>query len=256
MGEVIKVVTPQQERTKPEAKEPSRAAAPPKMPKWETEARNRLKAALKKYLKPLAELAEQRVNENDTRLLVTDILCDGLGFHKYNDLNTEYRVKGQYADYGIALDGDLIAFVEVKRIRTRLGTKHLRQVQSYAVNEGVEWIVLTDGAKWQVYHLSGGLPIVVDLAMEVDLLGDDSIGHKASEMFYLTREAISKGRLAALWQEKRATSPESFARVLLSDRVTDAVRIELKRMTGHNVDKAEISRLLRETCLREECFEK
>ncbi len=256
MGEVIKVVTPHQERTKPEATEPSRAAAPPKMPKWENEARNRVKAALKKHLKHLAELAEQRVNEADTRFFVTDILCEGLGFHKYNDLNTEYRVKGQYADYGIELDGDLIAFVEVKRIRTKLGTKHLHQVQSYAVNEGVEWIVLTDAAKWQVYHLSGGLPLVVDLVLEVDLLGDDSIGHKASAMFYLTREAISKGRLDDLWKEKRATSPESFARVLLSDRVTDTIRKELKQRTGHNVDKDEISRLLRETCLREECFEK
>ena len=41
----------------------------------------------------------------------------------------------------------------------------------YAVNEGVEWIILTNGAVWQVYHITGGLPVAIDLAFEVDLLG-------------------------------------------------------------------------------------
>jgi hypothetical protein len=54
-------------------------------------------------------------NEGDTRLLVTDMLCEGFGFDKYTELTTEYRVKGEFADYGIRLDKDLIAFLEVKR---------------------------------------------------------------------------------------------------------------------------------------------
>jgi hypothetical protein len=53
----------------------------------------------------------------------------------------------------------------------------------YAVNEGVEWIILTNGAVWQVYHITGGLPVAIDLALEVDLLGDQPANHKVNELF-------------------------------------------------------------------------
>lgn len=224
--------------------------------KWEADARERVKTCVRKYQKPLAELVRKDVNEADTRLFVTDLLCEALGFDKYADLSTEYRIKNEYADYGIRLDNDLIAFVEVKRVNTKLGPKHLRQVQSYAVNEGVEWLVLTNGAQWQVYHLSGGLPVVTDLALEVDLLGDTPPNQKANLLFHLTRESFKRGKINDLWQAKHATSPKSFARVLLSDSVVGAIRKELKKSTGYAVQADEIVRLLSETCLRVECFER
>ncbi|WP_432925393.1 hypothetical protein ACQPZZ_32525 [Microbispora sp. CA-135349] len=55
----------------------------------------------------------------------------------------------------------------------------MRQVQMYAVNEGVEWTVLTNGQVWQVYHLTGGLPVVVDLTLKVDLLDEGGMSGKA-----------------------------------------------------------------------------
>ena len=51
-------------------------------PKWETDAREKVKLALKKFTKPLADLVARDANEGDTRLLVTDFLCDGLGYDK------------------------------------------------------------------------------------------------------------------------------------------------------------------------------
>jgi hypothetical protein len=44
-------------------------------PKWETAARERMRAAIKKFAKPLADLVARDANEGDTRLLVTDMLC-------------------------------------------------------------------------------------------------------------------------------------------------------------------------------------
>jgi predicted type IV restriction endonuclease len=97
-------------------------------------------------------MLERDENEGNTRLLVTDFLCDGLGFDKYTDLTTEYQVKGEFADYGIRIDKELVAFIECKRVATKLAAKHLRQAQTYALNEGVEWVLLTNGAQWQAYH--------------------------------------------------------------------------------------------------------
>jgi Type I restriction enzyme R protein N terminus (HSDR_N) len=189
------------------AKKPKARSAP----KWETEARDRLKTAIRRYSKPLADLVARDANEGDTRLLVTDFLCDGLGFDKYADLTTEYQVKGEFADYGLRIDRELVAFIEVKRVATKLSTRHLRQVEMYAVNEGVEWIILTNGAVWQVYHITGGLPVVIDLALEVDLLGDEPPAHKVNQLFYLSRESLKKRQIDELWKARRATSPASLA---------------------------------------------
>jgi predicted type IV restriction endonuclease len=223
---------------------------PRSTPKWETEARDRLRSAIRRFSKPLTDLAARDANEGDTRLLVTDFLCDGLGFDKYADLTTEYQVKGEFADYGLRIDRELVAFIEVKRVATKLSTRHLRQVEMYAVNEGVEWVILTNGSVWQVYHITGGLPVAIDLALEVDLLGDEQLAHKVGQLFYLTRESLKKRQIDELWKAKRATSPASLTQVLVSENVAEAIRKELWRQTAHRVDTAEIVRLLTETILR------
>jgi predicted type IV restriction endonuclease len=232
----------------------TRRAAGRGAPKWETEARDRVKAGLRKFSRPMADLAARDANEGDTRLIVTDFLCDVLGYDKYSELTTEYQVKGEFADYGIRFDQQTVAFIEVKRITTKLTTRHLRQVEMYAVNEGVEWVMLTNGAHWQVYHLTGGLPVAIDLAIDVNLLGDDTTQHKANQLFYLTRESFKRRQIDDLWKAKRATSPTSLARIVCSEPVVDAVRKELRRQSGHNVDEVEIARLLRDTVIRPEAL--
>ena len=122
------------------------------------------------------------------------------------------------------------------------------------MNEGVEWVILTSGVVWQVYHITGGLPIVVDLALEVDLFGEETLAQKANQLYYLTKESLKRRQIDILWQAKRATSPKSLARVLCSDTVVTAIRKELKRTTGQSVIDAEIVRLLKETVLRPECL--
>lgn len=226
------------------------------MPKWEKEARDRVKAAIRKFAKPLEDLVERDANEGDTRLLVTDFLCDALGYDKYSDLTTEYRVRGEFADFGLRVDKQLVAFVEVKRVATKLNMRHLRQVQNYALNEGVEWIVLTNGAEWHVYHVTAAVPVEMELAFSVDLLGAGSISDKADPLFYLTAESLKRNQISELWQAQRATSPESLATVLLSESVLEEIRKELWRQTSHRITTKKIRKLLEETVLRAECTEK
>ena len=149
-----------------------RKAAVRQMPKWEADARDQVRTAVRRFARPLADLIARDANEGDTRLLVTDFLCDGLGYDKYDDLTTEYQVKGEFADYGVRIAKQLVAFIEVKRCTTKLSAKHLRQVEMYAVNEGVEWMILTNGQVWQAWHLTPGMPVELDMALQVDLLGE------------------------------------------------------------------------------------
>lgn len=238
------------------AKEAHKKASARSGPKWEQDAKDRVKAAIKKFGKPLGDLTARDANEGDTRLLVTDFLCDGLGYDKYEDLTTEYQVKGEYADYGIRIDKQLIAFIEVKRATTRLDVKHLRQLEMYAVNEPVEWAFLTNGAQWKLYHFSSVVPVAVDLALEADLLSGESLPQKTNQMFYFTKEALKRRAIEDVWKAKRATSVDSIAQVIAAPSVIDAIRKELKRQTGHSIETEEVMSILRATVLRPECFQK
>jgi type I restriction and modification enzyme subunit R-like protein len=154
---------------------PVRKSAGRSAPKWETDARDRLRAAIRRFARPLTDLIARDANEGDTRLLVTDFLCDGLGYDKYEDLTTEYQVKGEFADYGVRIAKQLVAFIEVKRCTTKLNVRHLRQVEMYAVNEGVEWMILTNGQVWQVWHLTAGLPVELSQLIKSGVLRPDCL---------------------------------------------------------------------------------
>lgn len=230
-------------------KRPSKAA-----PKWENDARERIRSAIRRFSKPLADLAERNANEGDTRLLVTDFLCEGLGYDKFTDLTTEYQVKGEFADYGVRIDGELVAFIEVKRIATKLDARHLRQVEMYAVNEGIEWVMLTNGAQWQVYHLTAGLPVEIDLAIDVNIVTDDP-HQRVDHLFFISREALKRRQIDQLWKARRATSPKSLVGVIFSPSVIATIQKELKKQTGHTIDAGELSRLLKTTMVRADAFE-
>jgi hypothetical protein len=125
----------------------------------------------------------------------------------------------------------------------------------YAVNEGVEWMLLTNGQEWRAYHLTGGLPVEIDLALEVNLLGEGSPAQKAQQLFYLSRESFKRRQIDELWKATRAKSPKSLAHVLTAETVTTAIARELRRQTGQRVAPDEVVSLLRANVIRPECLE-
>lgn len=223
-------------------------------PKWETDALEALRTHIRKFARPLRELVERDANEGDTRVLVTDMLCDALGYDKYEDLTTEYAVRGEFADYGIRIDKQLVAFVEVKRAAQNLNARHLRQVETYAVKEGVEWMLLTNGQVWRAYHVTTvpGSPVSTHLVIDVDLLDDSTVNKKAADLFYLHKSTMKRGRIAELWTQRAATAPEALVDVLLSAPVLDAVRKEVRRRSGYNPDVEAVAAALRSEVVRVE----
>ncbi|MDJ0357627.1 hypothetical protein [Paenarthrobacter sp. PH39-S1] len=68
-----------------------------KEPKWEPDARAQVRLAVRRFAKPLQDLVTRDANEGDTRLLITDMLCERLSYDKFRDLTTEYIVKQDYS---------------------------------------------------------------------------------------------------------------------------------------------------------------
>ena len=223
----------------------AKPAAVQRTPKWELAAIEQVHDAIQRYIKPLEALRARDANEGDTRMVVTDMLCEGLDYDKFKDLTTEYMVKQDFADYGVRIDKQMVAFIEVKRISQKLNERHLRQVLMYAVNEGVEWMVLTNGAVWQAYHLTGGLPVVVDMAFEIDLLGPATLAEKTEMMFLLHKGALKRRRIDEVWRHRAATEPGVLLDMILSETVLDELRKEVKRRTGTATTAEALSEVIR-----------
>jgi len=228
--------------------------AQPSGPKGESDALEQIRSHVRKFAKPLRELVERDANEGDTRVLVTDMLCDALGYDKYEDLTTEYAVRGEFADYGVRVDKQMVAFVEVKRAAQDLHARHLRQVETYAVKEGVEWLILTNGRVWCLYHVASpiGAPIETSLVIEVDLLSDATVNAKAAELFYLHKNAVKRNRMGELWQQRAAVAPGALASVVLSPTVLDEIRKEVRRRSSYNADVDRLAESLRTGVIRPE----
>jgi hypothetical protein len=202
-----------------------------------------IRQGLRSYV-PLLERGRRRnINEADTSARVYDMLENILGYDKYLEATSEYRVRGQYVDYAIKIEGEIKFFIEVKAVGVTLDSKHLRQVTTYAVDEGVEWAVLTNGRVWQLYHIAFEKPINVQLVAEADLLAKDEAA--AVDLLYLiSRQGIMRDEAAKYWATKLALSAPNLLKVLFSEGVLNKMRRELRQMTGQRLSADQLRALL------------
>jgi hypothetical protein len=219
----------------------------------EDKVKQRIKAGQAKFVRRLQDAKLSDLNEADTSAIVGLILQTLLGYDPLDDLTQQYRVRGLLADYGVRIDGQLQAFVEVKSARTVLNERHLRQVEQYATSEGIDWLILTNGSRWQVYHVTFTKPITRDLVIDVDLT-ETPPAQLVEELYYLSKESLKRGDLERIWRERTAVGPSNLLRVLFSPPVLDRIRKELRAITGYNPAPDDLARSIRDL-LREKVLE-
>lgn len=82
--------------------------------------------------------------------------------------------------------------------------------------------------------------------LDVDLLSDELVVKKADAKFYLSRDAFKRHQVDNLWEARAATSAKAVTKALLTDKVVEEVRGELRRQTGYLADRERIAQVLRE----------
>lgn len=218
---------------------------------------DRMVAGLKK-IQPIIISAHNRdVNEADTVVIVMEVLCEIFGFDKFNEITREQAIRGTYVDLAIKIGGRTQLLIEVKAIGLELKDMHLRQTIDYAAKEGVEWAVLTNGAVWQIYHITFGKPIDWEKIAEFNLL-EISVKKQAdlATLFLLSREGMTKSVLEEHHTQAQATNKYILAAIALSDPILDVMRRELRRLTpGVKVEPEEIRQVLREEVFKREVVE-
>src|SRR5687768_16462172 len=124
---------------------------------------DRAKGSLRRYQKILESARARDVNESDTCVILTDFLGDVLGYDKYTEVTTEFSIRSTFCDLAIKVGGRVQFLIEVKSAGTDLRDNHLRQAIDYAANQGIEWVLLTNGVVWQAHRVRFEQPIANDL---------------------------------------------------------------------------------------------
>lgn len=218
---------------------------------------DRMVSGLKRY-RPILESAKSRdVGEADTVTIVKDMLADIFGYDKYTELTSEYAIRGTYCDLAIKLDGRLEVLIEVKPIGSPLKEAHVKQAVDYAANQGVDWVLLTNGQYWQVFHVIFAKPISADLIVNVDMLGTTSNASGELEQMYLwCKEGWQKSMLSEFRDLKQALSKFFIGSVLLSEPVLTVVRRELRRLSPDvRIDNEQLASVLAGEVIKREVLE-
>src|SRR3954447_5264378 len=212
----------------------------------------RITTQLKKYQSVLSNLQKRDVSEADTVTVINDMLTDVCGYDKYLHITSQYAIRGTYVDLAVKIDDDIRFLIEVKAIGIELKDAHVKQSIDYAANEGIEWVVLTNGANWRIYKVHFGQPIEKILVCEFDAIGSSARSPEALECFgNLSREGFSKNTMAEFLLHKQVTNKFTVAAVLQTDFILEVLRREIRRMSsGVKVEVEYLRSLLREEILK------
>jgi hypothetical protein len=214
-------------------------------------------AGLRHFRPVLVAQRDRDVSEADTVTLVKDMLSEVFGYDKYAELTSEHAIRGTFCDLAVQYDGKVQLLIEIKAIGSALQDRHVKQAIDYASNKGVDWVVLTNGIEWVLYHVLFKKPIdkeeVVRLNMlEVDPKRDEDI----ERLYLLTRAGITKDALTQYRDRQEATNRYVLAALLVnSDPMLSTLRREVRRISGMLIDAEEIARVLREQVIKRDVLE-
>jgi hypothetical protein len=202
---------------------------------------------LKEAQKIIKQVYDHNGNEAETRRRVERIFESVMGYDVFKHLSRERAVKGsaetEHVDFAIQLEPGTkakpLVMVELKRAKAELVRKHLKQVTSYAINAGCEWILLTNGIEWKIYHVEFGQPPEVELLDSWNLLEDDLV--EVSEKFDLiSYKSIVRNQLNVTWQRVKVFAPEQLLEAIISGSSLSAIRRFLYKNTGIRLKDEEI----------------
>ena len=185
--------------------------------------------------KSFQKIAEQQrsrdVSEADTVTLVKDILASVFGYDKYQELTSEQQIKGTFCDLAVRVDGKIRYLIECKSAGVTLNASHLRQALNYGMNQGIEWVILTNAVEWRVYRIRFGQPPVEEELFNLDFLAtnpknDDDL----QKLFMLCKEAVVTDALDTYHQVAQIFNKHTVSVVLQSEAVLNALRRELRRL--------------------------
>ncbi len=210
-----------------------------------------------KFKKILDKAFLKDINESDTVTIVKDMLCDIFGYDRYDEITSEYAIKNTYCDLAVKIDDKVHYLIEVKSISTDLKEQHLKQAINYGANEGIKWVVLTNGFVWQVYGIQLKDSVQYDKIFEIDFHDISPRKKEIHEMlFSLSKEGLARDVISEYQIKVSSLNRYIISALLLDGPVLDCLRKELKRMSpGVKIENEEIVTILKNEVLKRNVLE-
>ncbi|WP_331235064.1 type I restriction endonuclease [Natronorarus salvus] len=179
----------------------------------------------------LVESSPQMDEQNTRTKLVDPFVRDVLGWDLYSeDVALEYSVQmgstKKKADYALLIEGVPSVFVEAKGCDTSItGSTHAEQLRSYMKQEWVDWGLLTNGKRFELYRLrkSADDP-------SVRRIGRSSLADLGANEWMvnaLTKESIESGAADTIYRNverrQRAVASLSEGKEELANRIRKLV---------------------------------
>jgi len=207
---------------------------------------DRFSRAVGAFQRVLADAKDRDVHESDTVTIVVDILSDVFGYDKYSDITSEQAIRGTFCDLAIKQDGSVKFLIEVKAVGLTLRENHLRQAVNYGANQGIPWVVLTNGLRWEVYRIKFEQPIAHEEVCAFDFLDLSPRRADAHETLYLLcKEGLGQSAMESFHEHVQVVNRFIVGALLASEPVLSVVRRELKRLAPDSrVTMEEVAQLL------------
>ena len=199
------------------------------MPK---KAEARIRAGIKKYKRIIVSAKNRDINESDTVTILTDQLAEICGYDKYAEITREYAIRNTYCDLAIKIEDKPIFLIEVKAIGIDLKAKHLRQALGYAANEGIEWVILTNGDHWQAHRVMFEKPIKTEIAFDFSFIETSDIKELMDYFFLVSKEGVKKSAIDVFHEESQLTGRYMIAATLRTEPVLTAIRRQLRSVSS------------------------
>jgi predicted type IV restriction endonuclease len=200
--------------------------------------------SLKRYVPHLLQARNDNLNEADTVQRLIKVFEEVLGYSSLTDISREAQMKNKFVDIALKVDGVVRLLVEAKAAGVVLRDRHIEQAQSYASRNNYQWVLLTNGIQWNLYHLTFEEGIEYERAFSIDLSTPDTFAQCANLLSLLHRSSLKKGEHEQFWERQKALGPASIGRALFHEKVLALVRREIRRNEGLLIDSEDLAAAL------------
>lgn len=217
----------------------------------------RLIATVPRFKKILKNAKERDINESDTVAIVTDMLAEIFGFDKYSEITREYAIQGTYCDLAVKTGKRIEYLIEVKAVGLDLIEKHLRQAVNYASREGIKWVVLTNGIKWEIHRVTLDSKVHSDRLFAFDVMELNPRQKDQQELlFLLCKRGVKKDLIDEFYEYRQSVNRYTIGVLLMTEPVMTTVRRELRRLKpGIKVSIDEITSIVEHEVIKREILE-
>jgi hypothetical protein len=158
--------------------------------------------------------SKEGLKEYPTRTIFIDPILEALGWNVRDpdEVQLEYStIDGKSVDYAPKLNRRPVLFIESKPLKDPLtDVKFITQIVSYAVNQGVEWCILTNGLNYKVYRSTEKAEAPEKLLFEVSIDPKKSEGRSiqqiAEQLKRFSRDAMAQGKLDEIGEQVFTTA--------------------------------------------------